>query len=170
MLLTAAVTLSLLGHVSQWLQEPVDAAHGSNRNRYKLGPWIIAVHPDKFAGTTSCRVSTRDVSLQRDTLIFRVAPEGDTTAAVFRVDSGPPRHVAEAFDTVEAQGFFPQRGWVVDPNGGEAALPAAYVSAARVVAIRVSPKQHPRRFNIARLPEAEAAAKALGCGGSGSSV
>jgi hypothetical protein len=163
MLLTAAVTLSLLGHVSQWLQEPVDAAHSSNRNRYKLGPWIIAVHPDRFAGITACQLRTRDISLQRGTLIFRVAPEGDTTATVFRVDSGPPRHVSEAFDTIEARGFFPQRGWIVDPNGGEAALPGSFVSGAKVVTMRVTSKQHPRRFMVGQLAEAEAAARGLGC-------
>ena len=164
MLLTAAISLSLLGHLPHWPHGPGGAAgaHASH-HLYKLGPWLIAVHPDRFAGTTTCQLHTTAVRLQRDTLIFRVAPEGDTTAAIFRVDAGPPRRVAEAFDTVEAQGFFPQRGWVVDPNGGEAALPVAYVSGAKVVAIRVSPKQHPRRFQVARLPEAEAAAKALGC-------
>ena len=82
---------------------------------------------------------------------------------MFRVDSGPPRRVAEAFDTLEARGFFPQRGWVVDPNGGEAALPVSYVSGARVVTMRVTPMQHPRRFKVGRLAEAEAAAKGLGC-------
>ena len=164
MLLTAAISLSLLGHLPHWPHGPGGAAgaHASH-HLYKLGPWLIAVHPDRFAGTTTCQLHTTTVRLQRDTLIFRVAPEGDTTAAIFRVDAGPPRRVAEAFDTVEAQGFFPQRGWVVDPNGGEAALPVSYVSGAKVVAIRVSPKQHPRRFQVARLPEAEAAAKALGC-------
>jgi hypothetical protein len=164
MLLTAAISLSLLSHLPPEPHGPRGGAGAhASRHLYKLGPWLIAVHPDRFAGTTTCQLRTRDVSLQRDTLIFRVSPEGDTTAAIFRVDSGPPRRVAEAFDTVEAQGFFPQRGWVVDPNGGEAALPVAYASGAKVVAIRVSPKQRPRRFTVARLPEAEAAAKALGC-------
>jgi hypothetical protein len=164
MLLTAAISLSLLSHLPH-------GPHGSgggagaaaSRHLYKLGPWLIAVHPDRFAGTTTCQLHTAVVSLQRDTLIFRVAPEGDTTAAIFRVDSGPPRRVAEAFDTVEAQGFFPQRGWVVDPNGGEAALPVSYVSGAKVVTMRVTPQQHARQFKVARLSEAEAAAKALGC-------
>jgi hypothetical protein len=164
MLLTAVVTLSLVSHLPHWPHRHGEAAaaHASHR-LYKLGPWLIAVDPDRFAGTIGCQLHTRDVSLRQDTLIFRVAPDGDTTAAVFRVDSGPPRRVAEAFDTVEAPGFFPQRGWVVDPNGGEAVLPVAYVSGARVVAIRVSPKQHPRLFKVARLSEAEAAARGLGC-------
>jgi hypothetical protein len=121
------------------------------------------VSPDRFAGTTGCRLHTRDVSLQRDTLIFSVVSQGDTTAAVYRVDSGPPRGVAEAFDTVEAHGFFPQRGWLVDPNDGEAALPVSYVTGARSVAIRVSPRRRPRHFNATRLEEAEARAKTLGC-------
>ena len=164
MLLTAAISLNLLSHQPDGPHGPGRAASAhASRHLYKLGPWLIAVHPDRFAGTTTCQLHTTAVSLQRDTLIFRVAPEGDTTAAIFRVDSGPPRRVAEAFDTVEARGFFPQRGWVVDPNGGEAALPVSYVSGANIVTMRVSPKQRPHRFTVARLPEAEAAAKALGC-------
>lgn len=162
MLLTAAVSLSLLSHFPHGAHRPGDAAHASH-HLYKLGPWLIAVHPDRFAGTTTCQLHTGEVSLRRDTLIFRVAPEGDTTRAIFRVDSGPPHRVAETFDAVEAHGFFPQRGWIVDPNGGEAALPVSYVSGARTVAIRVSPWLHPHRFKVARLAEAEAAAKALGC-------
>jgi hypothetical protein len=164
MLLIAAVSLGLLGHFPHGSHRPGDAVHAQPSQRlYKLGPWLIAVHPDRFAETTTCQLHTGNVSLQRDTLIFRVAPQGDTTTAVFRIDSGPPHRVAETFDAVEARGFFPQRGWVVDPNGGEAALPVSSVSGARTVAIRVSPKRHPHVFKVARLPEAEAAAKALGC-------
>lgn len=164
MLLIAAVSLNLVSHLPYWPRKHGEpAAVSAHHQLYKLGPWFIAVDPDRFAGTVGCQLHTKSVSLQRDTLIFRVAPQGDTTAAVFRVDSGPPRRVAEAFDTVEAHGYFPQRGWVVDPNGGETALPVTYVSGAKMVAIQVSPKQHPRRFAVARLSEAEAAARGLGC-------
>ena len=164
MLLTAAVSLSLLSRLPQFPHRPArPAAHASQRHLYKLGPWFIAVHPDAFAGTTRCQLHTGEVSLQRDTLIFRVSREGDTTAAVYRIDNGPPRRVAEAFDVLEARGLFPQRGWIIDPNGGEAALPVAYVSGATVVTIRVTPKRRPHRFAVGRLAEAEAAAKGLGC-------
>jgi hypothetical protein len=161
MLLTTAVSLSLLSHLPQGPPRRTEAA-AAHAGVYKSGPWLIAVNSDRFAGTVGCQVRTRDVSLQRDTLIFRVASHGDTTAAVFRVDSGPPRAVAEAFDAVEARGFFPQRRWVVDPHGGEAALPISCVAGARAVAIRVWPHRA-RNFNVTRLQEAEARAKALGC-------
>jgi hypothetical protein len=164
MLLIAAMSLSLLGQSDPGPHRPGRPVAVPARARlYQLGPWLIAVTPDRFAGTVGCRVHTRDVSLQRDTLIFRVAAAGDTTGSVFRIDSGPPRPVAEVFDAVEAHGFFPQRGWVIDPNGGEAALPAASVAGARMVAIRVSPGRRPRRFEVARLAEVEAAARGLGC-------
>jgi hypothetical protein len=150
MLMTAAVSLSLLGH----LPSPAPV--------YKVGPWLIEANADRFTGTVGCELRTRDARLQRDTLIFRVAPGGDTTAAVFRVDSGRARSIAEAFDAVEARGLFPQRGWLVDPNGGEAALPVSYVSGATAVWIRVWPRR-PRRFDVSRLAEAETAARAQGC-------
>jgi hypothetical protein len=162
MLLTTAVALGLLGYLSQ-PPGRVDAGSAPARaGVYKQGPWLIAVNPDRFTGTTGCQLHSRDVTLQRGTLVFRVASHGDTTAAVFRVDAGPPRPLAEAFDTLEAHGFFPQRGWLVDPNGGEAALPVSYVTGARAVAIRVWPHA-PRRFDVAGLQEAEAKARALGC-------
>ena len=162
MLLTAAMSLSLLSHLPQASHKPGHDAHAA-RELYKLGPWYIAVHSDRFAGTTTCQLHTQEVSLQHDILIFRVAQQGDTTAAVFRIDSGQPHRVAETFDIVEAHGFFPQRGWVVDPNGGEAALPVSYVTGAKVVSIRVLPRQRPHQFKVARLAEAEASAIGLGC-------
>jgi hypothetical protein len=164
MLLIAAASLSLLSHAPHLAQSHAGTAAQPPAHRlYQLGPWLIAVDRDRFAGATTCQLHSRDVSLRSDALIFRVAPEGDTTGTVFRIDSGPPHRVSEAFDALEAKGLFPQRGWVVDPNGGEAALPASYVSGAAVVTMRVSPKQHPRRFKVSRLTEAEAAARGLGC-------
>jgi hypothetical protein len=163
-LLTAVMTLSLITHPSPKSPvKPKTAAHAPHGGLYKVGPWIIAVRPDPFAGTTTCQLRANGISVQRGALIFRLAAAGDTTATVFRVDSGPPHRIAETFDMAEARGFFPQRGWIVDPNGGEAVLPASYVSGARVVTMRVSRKQQPRRFEVARLAEAEAAAKGLSC-------
>jgi hypothetical protein len=164
MLLTAALMLSLLGQRPPESHAAAAAAIASGHpRRYQLGPWLLAVNPDRFAGTVGCDLHAKDVSLRHDTLVFRLAPQGDTTAAVFRIDAGPPRRVAEAFDTVEAHGFFPQRGWIVDPNGGEAALPVSYLSGARVVAIQAAPREHPRRYDVARLSEIAASARALGC-------
>src|SRR5438874_2826623 len=93
----------------------------------RVGPWRIAARTDSFGGAVACSVTAHGVSLERQTLIFRVAPRGETTRAVYRIDSAPPHPIADTFDTVQANGFFPQKGWVVDPDGGEAAIPPATV-------------------------------------------
>ena len=161
MLLVAALALNLFAYPAHPPAKPA-VAHTVAR-RYQLGPWIIAVNPDPFTGTVACQIHARDVTLRRDTLIFRVAPGGDTTGTVFRVDLGAARRVSEAFDAVEAHGFFPQRGWIVDPSGGEVALPTSYVSNASVVTMRIARKDHLRWFKVGRLAEAEAGARAAGC-------
>lgn len=161
MLLAAALSLSLFSHWP-YLHGRRDGAPRSHASA-RVGPWRIAVKKDRFSGDVTCSIGARGVSFRRDTLIFRLARAGDATNAVFRVDGGPARPISETFDTVEAHGFFPQRGWILDPQGGEAALPAAVVSRARAVTIRLAPKSHPRQFAIARLAEARAAAAAAGC-------
>jgi hypothetical protein len=152
MLLTAILTLSLFG---QW--------PGAQARQRHVGPWRIEMSRDRFAGTLNCSIDARDVTFTRETLIFRVGGGVDTTHSLFRLDSGRPRPVADVFDLVQARGFFPQRGWILDPAGGEVALPAAYVADARRVTIRVSPGSRPRGFRVERLAEARRLAKAAGC-------
>lgn len=161
-MLVAAVLINWFGHPAAHSPPKPAVAHAAAQ-RYQLGPWIIAVNPDPFTGTVACQIHARDVTLRRDTLIFRVAPGGDTTGTVFRVDLGPAHHVSEAFDTVEAHGFFPQRGWIVDPSGGEVALPTSYVSKASTVTMRIARKDKLRWFKVGQLAAAEAGARAAGC-------
>jgi hypothetical protein len=167
MLLTAALALGVFGNALHAPRLP-DLLGGrgpmqASVRHARVGAWSIAARSDPFAGTVACAMTARGVGLQRQTLIFRVAPRGDTTQAVYRVDSAPPHPISDTFDAVQAHGFFPQKGWIVDPDGGEAALPVATVGAAHYVWIRVTPRRNPVRFNVGGLPEALAAAKRLGC-------
>ncbi len=167
MLLTAALSLSLFSHLPR-LAHP---SHGSEhrtealavKRHARIGPWHIDARRDRFAATAVCTISGHGVSLHKDTLIFRLAPDGDTTHTVFRVDGGPPRLVSEGFEADAAHGFFPQRGWVIDPNGGEAALPASTVAGAKFITLRMAPKHKPLRFKVDQLHDAIAAARAGGC-------
>jgi hypothetical protein len=162
MLPTAVLVLSLFNPLAGLSSG--QGAHARVAMRHvHVGAWSVVVARDRFAGTSSCSLDARDVSLHRGTAIFRLGRGLDTTRAVFRLDGGPPREVSEAFDAVEARGFFPERGWIVDPAGGEAALPAAYLSGVRAVTLRVSPKLPPRVFKVAHLDEAIATAQAYGC-------
>ncbi len=161
MLLTAALALSLFNPLA-WMADP-PTSHPAIR-RAHVGAWSIAIAKDRFSGTSRCSITGRDVSLHSGTAIFRLTRRGDTTRAVFRLDGGPPRAIADSFDAVQAKGFFPQRGWIVDPDGGEAALPASHLSGIRTVTWRASPGQHLRRIKVAHLDEAIATVRADGCG------
>ena len=149
MLLIAALSLSLFGHPP--------------RLPARVGPWRIEGLSDRFAGTRACAISAAGVGLHRDFLVFRVERRGDTRQALFRIDGGAPRPVAEAFDAAEDHGFFPQRGWIINPDGGEVVLPAAFAYGARTITIRSRLGRLPRRFNIARLNDAQAIAESAGC-------
>jgi hypothetical protein len=164
MLLTAAVALSLFNPLSVFHHHP-KAPHepAAASRRAQAGAWTVTARWDRFAGATSCVIRARGVRLERQTAIFRVREHGDTTASLFRLDNGPARPVSEAFGPVEAHGVFPQKGWVMDPAGGEIALPAAWLGSAATVTVRVSPRSHPVRFKVAGLDTALAAAKAKGC-------
>jgi len=158
MLLTAALVLGLFNPVAH------SAAHARPTTRHvHVGAWSVAVTRDRFAGAATCAINAADVSVHRGVAVFRLGHRQDTTHAVYRLDGGPPRDVSEAFDAVEARGFFPERGWIVDPDGGEVALPATYLSGVRNVLLRVSPSQAPRRIKVTNLDEAIASAKAYGC-------
>ncbi len=160
MLLTAALALSLFNPLA-WMTHPL-SSHPAIR-RAHVGAWSIAIARDRFSGTSGCSITGKDVSLHAGTAIFRLTRHGDTTRAVFRLDGGPPRAISDTFDAVQVKGFFPQRGWIVDPDGGEAALPASYLSGIGTVTWRASPKQGLRRIKVVHLDEAIATARVDGC-------
>ena len=153
MLIAAALSLSLLAQSSAAIGGH-GGAHETVRHR-QIGPWRLEVRKDRFGAEVTCRITARDVTLSRETLIFRLAgPERDTTHAVYRIDGGPPHPVSEVFEAVQAHGFFPERGWILNPQGGEAALPVANVTGAKRVALRVTERKTPRVYNVSRLAEA----------------
>ena len=167
MLLIAALSLSLFSHLPRLPalghRRPPAPSAGAPRLPARVGPWRVEGRLDRFSGTRGCAITAAGVSLHRGALLFRVAERGDTRQGVFRVDAGRPRPAAEAFEGVEALGFFPQRGWIVDPQGGESVLPAAYVSGATTVLIRARPGVRTARFKVARLDDAVTLARAAGC-------
>lgn len=130
---------------------------------YRLAGWRIAVAHDKFTGHVSCSLSAKHVRFKSDALIFHVGPGVETTHAVFRIDGGPARPVSQAFRDDEARGFFPRRGWIDDPAGGDVALPAAYLKGATRLWIRATPATYPQYYNVSRFADALAEAKAAGC-------
>jgi hypothetical protein len=168
MLMIAAMSLSLFSHKphAPHLPNLLPRHHAEARMTVRhahVGPWRIAARSDPFGGSVACSVTAHRIMLERAVLVIRLADRGPTTKAIFRLDSGPPQPISETFDAVEARGFFPQRGWIVDPDGGEAALPVVTVVGAKVLTLRINPARHPISFDVSHLPEALTAAKGLGC-------
>jgi hypothetical protein len=163
--LAAALMLSLLGHAAPAPPLPPGsrALGHAGRARTHVGPWRIALAQDRFTGAITCAIAAPDVKLTRQTLIFRLGHGLSTLKADYRLDRGPSRPVSAVFAAVEDQGFFPERGWILDPEGGEVALPIAALQGARMITLRPAPGRRPRSFKIARLTEALILAKAAGC-------
>ena len=137
------------------------------QHSYVTGGWHMKVGHDVFTDAIVCTLKTNRMHYRNETLIFRLKPGIDTTHAFFKVDDDAARPVSEAFHEVETHGFFPRRGWVDDPAGGEVALPAAYVRDATRVLIRPSPKSHlvgnlPPSHLV--YPSAEEASNESSCG------
>jgi hypothetical protein len=153
MMVAALLAVSLFGHG----RETRVATH-----TYHVHDWRVVVRHDQFADRVTCSINTRRITYLRETLVFHIGG-GDTTHAYFRLDGALPRSVREAFTEDEAHGFFPERGWIVDPNGGDVALPAAYVTGVNRVYIRATLKSRPRTFDVSRLFDALARARAAGC-------
>jgi hypothetical protein len=157
MLLAAALALTSVLHPLR-LHPPQVTQH-----RYVSGGWVVTVGHDRFTGALACSLKTRAMHYRNDTLIFHLKRGLETTHAVYRIDDGPPAPVSAAFHEVEAHGFFPRRGWVDDPAGGDVALPASYLHDVRYVWIRASTATRPVAFKVNRFDDALDHARAEGC-------
>ena len=130
MLLAAALALTSVLHPGQPHPAQVKTHH------YVTGGWKISIGHDVFTDAIVCSVKTSRMHYRNETVIFHIKTGIDTTHAYFKIDDDPARPVSDAFHEVQAHGFFPRRGWVDDPVGGDVALPAAYLRDANRVAIR----------------------------------
>ena len=156
MFMIAALALASLFHPHH---RPPEVA----QRLYGVGGWVIGVDHDTFTGAVSCSLTSRHVHFKNGVLIFHLGRRLETTHAFFRIDGAAARPVSQAFRDDEAHGFFPRRGWIDDPAGGDVALPAAYIKGATRLSIRASPATHPRVYDVSRLADALLGAKAAGC-------
>jgi len=154
MLAAAALALSILGSG--------DRTQIVTRS-VKVGDWTAKVRSDQFTGEVSCSLVGRRISLHRDTLVFHLGRDIDTSQAFFRIDGGPARSVREPRLENETHGFFLDSGPISNPSGGEVALPLSIVLGAKKVYVRASARYQPRAFDLSGFAQALAAAKAAGC-------
>lgn len=130
---------------------------------YHVRAWTLVVDHDKFTDQVTCSLYGRRMRYLSGALVFHLRDGVETTHAVFRADDGEPTAVAQAFHQLEGEGYFPRRGWIDRVAGGDVALPPAYVSGARKVWIRASPRQPPSVFDLGDFDEALDRAQDLGC-------
>ncbi len=125
--------------------------------------WTVNIRHDNFTKTTTCSLKSRAVDFHSGFVVFRLGPSVNTDGAFFRIDEGPARSIDETVRRDQQLGYFSGRGPIDNPSGGEVALPRSDLDGAKQVTIRATPHSKPRLFDLTRLPDALAAAKAGGC-------
>lgn len=133
----------------------------------RFGAWRADYHQDAFTGGLTCTVFAgrtprhADVSLDRDRLVFHFPDRIETRDAWFRADDGPPRSAAA--NLLPKLYRYSRVANVDSGTGGLVFIPAAAVAGARDVDIRPNAAAGVRRFDLSRLPDTLAAARARGC-------
>jgi len=128
-----------------------------------VGGWTLRIDKDAFTGQASCWIGKQDIEFQRDSLVFHLGHETDTSDAYFRVDDGAVRSVRETTLEDERRGVYRNGGPLENPSGGLVALPAPDLAGARRVYIRATPRHMPRVFDVSRLADVLAAGDRAGC-------
>ena len=133
-----------------------------------LGAWRMSVRTDRFTGAVSCRLFKGSafepgVAYAHASLAFRFSPRLSTLDAVYRVDQGPARLWTSIYPSLVQLRAMPPAASLENPTGGLVVLPMTELTAARTVTIRPSPDSQPKIFQVARIADALAQARALGC-------
>ncbi|HXU99502.1 MAG TPA: hypothetical protein VG166_03280 [Caulobacteraceae bacterium] len=158
--LVLAFTLPLLGH-HHGAHRP-KAAPVVHRFGYVHG-WRYVISEDAFTGQLSCALFGHGMHVRNQSVIFELGSGVETTHAVYRLDAGQPHPVSAGFTEDESHGIFPERGFIDDKNGGETVLPLHYLTGARHIWIRATPKYRPVDFDLKYLTQAMAVARLRGC-------
>ena len=125
--------------------------------------WTVRVTSDHFTKEVSCSMSKGRVAFHNDVLVFHLGEFADTSDAVFRVDGGPVRSVHEATYDDQRRGYYRNGGPLENPSAGQVALPSFYVTGAKYVYIRETPRNGLSWFDVSGFADALAAARAMKC-------
>ncbi len=82
---------------------------------------------------------------------------------MFRIDDGPARSVHEATYDDQRRGYYRRGGPLENPLAGEVALPSFYVTGAKWVYIRETPRNDLSWFDVSHFAEALALARSESC-------
>jgi len=132
-----------------------------------VGGWTVRTTTDRFTKAVTCSITKGRVEFRKDVLIFRLGRLTDTSQADFRVGGGPVRSVREATYDDQRRGYYRDGGPLENPSAGEVALPSFYVTGAKWVYIRETPRNNLSWFDVSRFPDALALARTMKCPGIG---
>jgi hypothetical protein len=129
-----------------------------------LGVWTLQASPDSFTGARSCRLSGAHMEYRRGAVVFHFSGGTDTSAAVYRVDGGPPVETRSELMDMAHRGFAIYDDRLANPSAGVVRVPQGRLIDARSVSIRPSAKAAVTTFKLDGFGAALAAARSAGCG------
>jgi len=131
--------------------------------RHRLGLWTLEAYADRFTGTRICRLSGDRMDYHRGVVVLRLPKREDTSAAIYRVDSGEPIDTRTEAMEMARRGLALYDDTLGNPSGGLVRVPAARLTGANIIWVRADVRTRPERFKITGLAAALAAAQAAGC-------
>ena len=126
--------------------------------------WVLDTKRDRFTGVIACRLLRDHMSYEGDAVVFRFAPDVDTSQAFYKVDRGPAQSVAAEALKPPYVGLGADSGDVANPSGGLVRIPFSRLRGARLVFIETHRYSLPTRFKIDGLEAAIHASAGAGCG------
>ena len=139
--------------------------HSTVRTEHRhIGDWRLIVRTDAFERKTRCQLYEHGVDYRRGALEFHFAPGVDTSAAVYRVDDGPPIETTAELMQIAELGFAIHDDNLRNPSGGVVRAPLARLQGAKTIAIQPRWGRPPVRFRLGQLQAALEAATKAGCG------
>ena len=116
-----------------------------------------------FTSDISCRVRLGRMRVEGPALIIDLGRNVQTSAAVYRVDSGAAVRAETDPFNAQYQTRMSAAAPLDNPSAGRIAIAVSTLKSARTVWIRPTPSASPRPFDISGLDSATTAAAAAGC-------
>jgi len=127
------------------------------------GAWRLSTQYDRFADRTACSLQAPHAHYERHAVVFSFSGRTDTSAAVYRVDDGPPMTASDDEMELARLGFAVHQDDLNNPSGGLVRIPQSKLGGARTVSIQPRPRGPATKFDVEGLGDALAAAAKAGC-------
>ena len=138
------------------LRLPAIPLHWGHAHSDPFHGWRLQARTDHFSAGTVCRLTKGQLSYQRRAVVIQLPRNVDTSAAVYRIDGGPPRALAR-------RGFALHRDDLTNPSGGLVRVPIDRLQQAGSVSVEARAMGRPVKFRLDGLTMALDAARAAGC-------